>query len=166
MRARRRSISAFLPNNELVERALIELANLGVPRDLIEVVVSPVVAAREYKRRPQALGRQSFRFAGAGAVTGLLVGAALSLLLILNPGRDLSSALSLVQLLGPNFGLLFGAVVGAVIGWFAKRHPKGDALRAIERDQILVLVRERVDEEVEPLRAMFDRLGAVDLLVT
>lgn len=143
-RERRVTVSGFYDAEEKVERALLELSSIhGVPRDLMEVLVSRRAAQRFYGRRALALGPQSFRYAGAGAIIGLLFATVVSFELILFPGRDLPGVLPFVQLLGPNMGLVLGAVIGALVGLFVKKKPRGPYRRVLERDEILLVVHGR-----------------------
>ncbi len=163
-RERRVSVSGFYDTEEKVERALLELTSTyGIPRDLVEVLVSQRASQRFYGRRALALGSQSFGFAAAGAIIGLLVATALSFELILFPGRDLPGVLPFVQLLGPNIGLLLGAVVGALVGLFVKKKPRGPYRRVLERDEILLVVHGRFASEAPAVEDALHRTGAADV---
>src|SRR4029079_12016970 len=72
------AVTALFDTAAGVDAALDALYNAGMPRDLIDVVVSPEAAAHfrgGYVRGP---GRETFRFAGIGGLTGLMLGAAIS----------------------------------------------------------------------------------------
>jgi hypothetical protein len=121
---------------------------VGMPRDLIEVVVSREAAAHFPAGVARTGGRETFRFAGIGGLTGLLFGAAISLGMVAWPGLDAPGEQAIVQLLGPNFGLVTGATLGAVAGFFRHRRPNPRHARAAEAaGAIVVAVTVRSPEE-------------------
>lgn len=155
------SVSGFFDAEDKVERALLELTSThGVPRDLVEVLVSRRASRRFYGARALALGSQSFRFGAAGAIIGMLFASLLSFELVLFPGRDLPGVLPLVQLLGPNMGLVLGALAGALVGLFVKKRPRGPYRRVLERDEILVVVHGRGASEARAIEEALERTGA------
>lgn len=153
--------SAFFAEPEQVDRAVSELVDTGVPRDLIEVVVSPAANRAHFEGRAHRLGSQTMRFAGAGALIGLLVGVVLSLEIILAfPGAEPPArGLSIAQLLGPNVAMLAGLVIGAIIGALVRRPPAGPLARASERDEILVVARAQPPERVPAIVAALEQAG-------
>jgi len=142
------AVSALFTDPAAVDRALARLVALGIPRDLIEVVVSPEAAALHYEGRAQARRREAFRYAGIGGLTGLITGAIVSIIMIAWPGFQTPDALAIVQLLGPNFMTVGGAAVGGLIGLFVHRRPRRIHARALEAPvSIVVVVTTRSEEE-------------------
>ena len=93
-------------------------------------------------------GRETFRFAGIGGLTGLLLGAVISLGMVAWPGLDAPGEQAIVQLLGPNFGLVTGATLGATAGFFRHRRPDPRHARVAEAaGAIVVAVTVRSQEE-------------------
>ena len=161
-------VSAFLAKPDDVDVALERLVTAGVARDLIDVVVSATANARHYGGHARKRGSQMARYAGAGALIGLLVGVVLSLEIILvfpalePPARELS----LAQFLGPNVGMMIGAIIGGVLGALIKRPITGPLRRAGEQDGILVVVRSQPAVRDEAIRAALTEAQARDIVVT
>jgi len=64
------------------------------------------------------------------------------------PGLDAPGEQAIVQLLGPNFGLVTGAALGAALGFFRHRRPDARYARAAEAaGAIVVAVTVRSQEE-------------------
>ena len=154
-------ISAFFTEPAQVERAVADLVVSGVPRDLIDVVVSPEANRAHYGGRARRLGSQTVRFAGAGALIGLLIGVVLSLEIILVfPGAEPPAReLSVTQLLGPNVAMMIGLVLGALFGAFVRRRPGGPLARVRGRDEVLVAVRGMPVERVPDVSATLEAAG-------
>lgn len=133
-----------------IERALERLYDAGIPRDLIEVVVSRDAAQQFYGARgpgaPRAPGRETWRYAGIGGLIGFLGGVGLSLMMVAWPGLDAPGGLALVQLAGPNFGTVAGAAVGAIVGASRRQRPLPRHARAAEASQAIVLAVQARDE--------------------
>jgi len=150
-------VTALFDDPASVERVLDALYTAGTPRDLIEVVVSREAAQRHYagasrQRAPRALGRETWSYAGGGALIGFAAGVAISLIMVAWPGIEAPGGLALVQLAGPNMGAVAGAALGAVIGAFRRQHPKPRHARAAESaNAIVVAVAARSDREAELL---------------
>jgi hypothetical protein len=162
--SRRVAVSAFFEREGAVEDAILHLELCGVPRDRIEVVVSPEGARRWYGRRARAGRRQTLPGAGAGAVIGLMVGAAVGIAVVILPGRNPPSVVLLAQLLGPNAGSMLGALVGAVVGWFVPERPRPAWRRVVGRSTILVVVEGCSAEEVSRIEAGLAAAGGAELL--
>lgn len=147
------TITALFDDPAKVERALDALYTAGMPRDLIEVVVSRDAAERFYarlpeRRAPRPPGRETWRFAGIGALAGFLAGVVISLVMVAWPGIDAPGGHALVQVAGPNMGTVAGAAVGAVIGSFRRQRPKARHARAAEAAHAIVFaVATRSEEE-------------------
>ena len=75
------TVTALFDSAAGVDAALDALYTAGMPRDLIDVVVSPEAAAHFRGGFVRGPGRETFRFAGIGGLTGLLLGAATSLVM-------------------------------------------------------------------------------------
>lgn len=158
-------VTALFDNPAEVERALDALYSAGTPRDLIEVVVSREAAERYYggtkgRGTPRALGRETWRYAGAGALFGFAAGVAISLVMVAWPGIDAPGGLALVQFAGPNIGTVAGAAVGAAIGALRRQHPQPRHARAAEAaNAIVVAVAARSDREAELLGQLLGGYG-------
>lgn len=143
------AVSALFDTPERVDDALERLIRAGIPRDLIDIVVAPQAAERFYGGHARSLGRDSTRFAVAGGLIGLLVGSVVSLILIFLPGFLDKGILPIIQLIGPNFATVTGALIGGAIGLFRKRRPERRHHRALESpDAIVMVVTARTEEEL------------------
>ena len=158
-------VTALATDPAVVERMLDALYTAGVPRDLVEVVVSRDAARRYYGaarvRRP---GREAFRYAGIGGLVGFVGGVVLSLIMVAWPGIDAPGGLAIVQLAGPNFGTITGATVGAIIGWFRRQRPDARHARAAEAaNAIVVSVTARGEEELARSERLLRESGGSDV---
>jgi hypothetical protein len=133
------TVTALFDSRADVDTALDALYMVGMPRDLIEVVVSREAAAHFPAGVARRGGRETFRFAGIGGLTGLLLGAGISLGMVAWPGLDAPGEQAIVQLLGPNFGLVTGAALGAAAGFFRHRRPDPRYARAAEAAGAIVV---------------------------
>lgn len=140
------TVSALFRTLEGVEAALARLNTAGVPRDLVEVVASPEAASRFFGARKQPRQREVFRYAGIGGLTGLVVGVVISLVMVAAPGFQEEEVTAVVQLLGPNFCTVTGALLGALRGYFVTRRPRPWHARADQPDTIVVGVTAREQE--------------------
>ncbi len=161
-RSKRIAVTGLFDTAEAVQGALEELVAAGLPRDLIEVVASPEAVERFYHGRALRSARDTFRWAGVGAIVGLLVGAAVSLALVALPGFRPPGLMAWVQLVGPNLATVTGAVLGAVYGWFRRRRPSPWHARLRDGDgRILVAAFAHGEPEVEVVvRILGDAGGA------
>jgi hypothetical protein len=165
-------VTALFDSPDEVDRALDALYTAGVPRDLIEVVVSRSAAQRFYNargpgRRPaREPGRETFRFAGIGALVGFVGGLGFSLLMLMWPGLDAPGGMAPVALFGPNVGTISGAGVGALFGFLRRQRPDPRYARAAEAENAIVLaVRMRGPREAELLGGLVAAQGGRDLRV-
>lgn len=157
-------ISALYATREAVEAAMRRLYDAGVPRDLIDVVVSREAAERFYPGRTRGPGREVFQYAGIGGLAGLIAAVALSLAIVAWPGMQPPGTTAIVQLLGPNIGAVGGAMVGAIYGFFRRRRPNRRYARTAEAaSAILLLVRTRGAAEVPALRDILAASGGRDV---
>lgn len=161
-------VSALFEHRALVDRALPRLTGAGVPRDLIEVVVSPEAARRHYAGVRAEGTRETARFAGIGGLVGLLIGIAVSLVFVSLPEFVGPGAEAVVQLIGPNFATITGAVLGALVGAFRHRPPRTRHARAAESpDAVVVVVRARGEAQVATvLRLLADAGGRAPRIET
>lgn len=154
------SASAVFHQTADVKTALEHLVRAGVPRDLIDVVVTPEAADQFYPGGARAPGNEALRFAGAGALLGLVAGAIVSLILIFIPGFMDSGILPIIQLIGPNFATVAGALIGGVIGLFTPRKPNPRHARAAEvPNAVVVVVTLRSREEAEHIAQILSASG-------
>jgi hypothetical protein len=145
------TLTALFDAPEAVDRALDALYAAGTPRDLVEVVVSRDAAARFYgdgpgvgaggrrARRPRPPGRETFRYAGIGALVGFVTGVLVSLVLVAWPGIEAPGGLAAVALFGPNETTIGGAALGALVGAFRRQRPDPRFARAAEASGAIVL---------------------------
>jgi hypothetical protein len=159
-------VTALYHAPDLVDRALDALHLAGVPRDLMEVVVSRAAAQQFYGargagvRRPRAPGRETFRYAGIGALAGFIGGVLFSLLMLVWPGIEAPGAMAPVALFGPNVGTTAGAAIGALLGVARRQRPDPRFARAAEaRDAILLAVHARDQREAELLARLLEAQG-------
>jgi hypothetical protein len=144
-----------------VNAALPSFAHLGVPRDLIDVVVTEPAADRMYAGKRRAM-RPLWRFASIGGILGLGFGAFVAFVLIAWPGFAPAGPFAYALLFTPMITITLGAAVGAITSFFIKRKPSDWRLRIPPPDstEILVVARARGDEQIGlVLRAMQDRGG-------
>lgn len=154
------TVTALFDSRADVEKALDALYTVGMPRDLVEVVVSREAATLFPAGAARRGGRETFRFAGIGGLAGLLVGAAISLGMVAWPGLDAPGQQAIVQLLGPNFGLVTGAALGATIGFFRHGRPDPRHARAAEAaGAIVVAITVRSAEEVAVITQLLVQCG-------
>lgn len=157
------TVTALFDSTAGVDGALDALYNAGMPRDLIDVVVSPEAAVHFQGGFVRGPGRETFRFAGIGGLTGLLVGAAISLTMVAWPGLDAPGGQAIAQLLGPNVGLVAGAALGASAGFFLHRAPdKRHARAADAAGAIVVVVATRSQAEGTLIARLLTECGGRD----
>lgn len=154
------TVTALLPDRAAAESVVAALLRTGLPRDRVEVAVTPAVASREFGDvRPRARHR-SLVSAAVGGFIGLLLGSLAALVIVWLPGFHDAGVLAFAQLLGPNLTTLTGAVVGAGFGYFRRREPPPAHARLEEApDRILVTVSARSREEAERLAGLLERAG-------
>jgi hypothetical protein len=159
-------VSGLFDDRASVERALLRLTGAGVPRDLIEVVVSPEAARRFYAGVRAADVRETVRYAGIGGLAGLIVSTLVSLALISLPEFVAPGATAMVQLLGPNMGAVGGAALGALLGYFRHRPGRRRHARAAESPEtVVVVVRARDAGQADAVRGLLAGAGGRNLRV-
>lgn len=153
-------VTAVFPDRGATESAVSAALRAGLPRDRVEVVVTPAVAGREFgdvRPRPR---HRAVVSAAVGGLIGLVLGILVGLVLVLLPGYHDPGGLAFAQLLGPNLTTLGGALVGAVIGFFRRGPPPPHHDRVDEApDGVLVSVSARSEEEVELLARLLGEAG-------
>ena len=153
-------VSAFFSSTEAVDNAVRQITEAGLPRDLVEVVVAEPAAARFYPGSSRPPGHETVRYAGAGALVGLVLGVIGSLILVSLPTFFGPGPAALVQLLGPNVATVMGALVGALIGRFVPRANADSHSRAGERpDEILVVARPPDARQVKQVSELLSMAG-------
>ncbi|MEZ4425326.1 MAG: hypothetical protein R3E98_18145 [Gemmatimonadota bacterium] len=158
-------VTAIFESAESVEHAVRRLVTAGLPRDLVEVAVSPAGAERFYAGAGRTHPRDAFRGAAAGGLVGLVVGAALAVVLIAWPGFQEPGLIAWLQLLGPNVTTVGGALVGGGVGWLTRRRPPAwHARLEAAGDRIIVAVRVRGDRERSATRHILEEAGGVEVV--
>ncbi len=163
------TVTALFDDPVKVEQALDALYEAGTPRDLIEVVVSREAAERFYaklpgRQAPRSPPRETWRFAGIGALGGFVGGVVISLVMVAWPGIDAPGGLSLVQVAGPNIGTMAGAAVGATVGAFRRQRPQARHARTAEAaDAIVFAVATRTEREAELIGQLLESQGGRDV---
>jgi hypothetical protein len=163
------TLTALFDGREAVDRAVDALYAAGIPRDLVEVVVSREAAARFYAdapRAPRRPGRETFRYAGIGGLIGFVTGVAIGLITVALPGVEAPGGMAPVQVFGPNMATVTGAAVGALIGYFRRQRPNPRHARAAEQTGAIVLaVAARSTEEARLLGEIVTTQGGRDVRV-
>lgn len=155
------TVTALLADRAATESAVAELLRAGIPRDQVDVVVTPALASREFRDVRSRPRNRALVSAAIGGFVGLLLGSLLGLVLVWLPGVHDAGVLVFAQLLGPNVATLTGAVIGAVIGAFRRPEPSPRHAR-LEEDpgRILVTVTARSREEAALLAELLEQAGA------
>lgn len=156
------TVSGFFTEESAVHDSMWDCLRRGVPRDLMDVAVSGSSTRRYFGGRYRNLQRDSwFSWAGRGALAGLLLSAAVTLVIVMLPGFNASTSMAFVQLLGPDIGVILGGALGALYGWFKPSDIRPQFRRVLERpDAALMLVHLQPKQEAEAIREIFARRGA------
>lgn len=149
-----------------VDALLPELSRLGVPRDLIDVVVTPRGAQSQYGGRALA-PRPVWRFVSLGGLLGLLAGAFGGLFLIARPGFDDAANLAYALLFTPMITTTAGALIGFVAAFIAPPKPSAWRNRIVppNDEELLVVVRARGDDQVTLVLDALRAAGGRDVQV-
>lgn len=134
------TISAFFSDVHAIDQAITACLHRGVPRDLIDVAVSPQAAARFYGGVAGPNRDSWFSWAGRGALIGLLLSSALALVILIFSGYQASKPMAIVQLLGPDLGVIIGAAIGAFYGWIKPGDIRPQMQRALQREDAALLL--------------------------
>lgn len=160
------TVSGFFHDEHKVNEAVWECLRLGVPRDLIDVAVSQGAAQRFFGGSARTYRDGWFSWTGRGALTGLLLSAALTLGIVLFSGANTSGAVAIIQFLGPDIGVILGGALGALYGWLRTTDVKPQLRRALERaDAMLMLVHLQPQAEVDNIERIFNLHGAESVQV-
>lgn len=160
------TVSGFFKSESAVNAVMHGCLHRGVPRDLIDVAVSQAAAPHFYSGRARANRDAWFSWTGRGALIGLLLSAILTLVIVMLPGFDTSFNMAIVQLLGPDIGVIAGAFLGAMYGWLKSGDVRPQFKRATLRsDAVLMLVHLQPEDEANELKEIFMAQGAEDILV-
>ena len=146
-RQERLVVTALFDTADAVDAAVRGLQVAGVPRDTVEVIVSRAASDRFYAGRARPPGHEMFRWAGIGGITGLLVGAAISFIILALPEDVGPGPAAIAQLVGPNLSTVLGAVLGGLFGRMRRRRPNPWYARAAESPESIVLAVRAGDEE-------------------
>lgn len=159
-------VYAFYPTPADVRNVLPNLAHLGVPRDLIDVVVTESAAERMYSGKKRAM-RPLWRFASLGGVLGLGGGALVAFVLIAWPGFAAAGPFAYALLFTPMITTFVGALIGVIVSFLTKRKPSDWRLRIPPPDnnEILVVVRARGEEQVSLVLQVLRSQGGTDAQV-
>lgn len=132
-----------------VQTVLPPLARLGVPRDLIDVIVTERAAQSMYAGKRRAM-RPLWRFASVGGLLGLVGGALVAVVLIAWPGFAPAGPFAYALLFAPMITVTLGATIGALVSFLVKRKPSDWRLRIPPpaNDEILVVARARGEEQI------------------
>jgi hypothetical protein len=159
-RAEPAAVTALFDSADAVDTVLARLQNAGVPRDLIEVVVGRSAAERFYRGLAHLPDREVVHYAGIGGLVGLVLGATISLIMLALSGEVPRESVAIIQLLGPNFMTVAGALLGGGYGFFRRRRPRPYYARLAEaRSAILVAVAARTAAQVEALKQILVDAG-------
>jgi hypothetical protein len=160
------TISGFFRSEQTVNEIMHECVHRGVPRDLIDVAVSAAAAPHFFGGRARASRDSWFSWTGRGALAGLIISAVLTLIIVLLPGWDTSRPMAIVQLMGPDIGVITGAFLGALYGWLKPGDIKQQLRRAATRsDAVLMLVHLQPEDEADVIHQIFAARGGEDILV-
>jgi hypothetical protein len=142
-------VYAYFATPAAINDALPHIARLGVPRDLIDVVVTENAAERMYAGKRRAM-RPLWKFASIGGILGLAGGAAVAVILIAWPGFAPAGPFAYALLFTPMITVVSGAAIGVIMSFLAKRKPSDWRLRIPPPDnsEILMVVRARGDEQI------------------
>lgn len=154
-------VFGYFPTPDAVKLVLPPLARLGVPRDLIDVVVTQKAADQMYSGKRRSM-RPLWKFASLGGVFGLAGGALVAFVLIAWPGFAAAGPFAYALLFTPMITVLVGSLIGVVLSFLTKRRPSDWRLRIPPpaNDEILVVVRARGEEQVTlALQALMDMGG-------
>lgn len=158
------TVSGFFKQQGQVDSVLTECLRLGIPRDLIDVALSEEAAARFPSLRAKKNTDSWFAWTGRGALAGLLISSALTLAIILLAGYEVTEKMALVQLLGPDIGIIVGAALGALYGWLRDSDTNVVMQRALQRnDAMLLLVYLQPPEEAARIEQIFSRHGGEEV---
>lgn len=123
-----------------------------LPRDLVKAIVSREASERFSHGFAHPPRREVLRDAALGGLLGFILSGLVALALVVIPGHELPRATGVIQLLGPEVGVVIGAALGAVFGRFKRRRLPGRHARAAAKPSaILLAVRPQSNDEAPTL---------------
>lgn len=160
------TVSGFFRDENAIKNVMTECLHRGVPRDLLDVAVSPGASKYFFGGRARASKDLWFKWMGLGAFIGLLLSSLLTLGIVMLPGFDHSALLAFVQLMGPDIGVIIGAALGGIYGLLKPGRVKLEMQRAARRpDAALLLIHLQPREEAEVLGEILRDYGGEDIEV-
>jgi hypothetical protein len=160
------TVSGFFRDENTIKSVMTECMHRGVPRDLLDVAVSPAASRHFFGGRASVAKDVWFKWMGLGAFTGLLLSSALTLGIIMIPGFNHSDLLAFVQLMGPDIGVILGAALGGLYGYIKPGRVKMEMRRASQRsDAALLLIHLQPHDEAEILSEILRSYGAEDIVM-
>lgn len=151
---------------QAIHHAITACLHRGIPRDLIDVAVSGQASSKFYGGAAGPNRDGWFSWAGRGALTGLLVSSAVALVILLFAGYEASKPMAIIQLLGPDLGILIGAALGALYGWLKPGDIRPQMQRALNRDDAaLMLVHLQPATEADEIKRVMEQHGGEQVLV-
>lgn len=160
------TVSAFFNQESAINNAITHCLNRGIPRDLIDVALSPNAAEKFYAGQAGPNRDSWFSWAGRGALAGLLLSSALSLGILLVAGYQASRPMAIIQLLGPDLGVIIGAALGALFGAMKPGDSNAQLQRALKRqDAALLLVHLQPASEAEEVKRILAEQGGETVIV-
>ncbi len=160
------TVSAFFMSEQAIHHAMTACLHRGIPRDLIDVAVSSKAALKFYGGAAGPNRDGWFSWAGRGALAGLLLSSAVALVILLFAGYEASKPMAIIQLLGPDLGILIGAAFGALYGWLKPGDARPQMQRALSReDAALVLVHLQPAAEADEIGKLLQQHGGEHVLV-
>lgn len=153
-------VSGFFRQEEPVRKTLMDLLSIGVPRDLIEVVIEESDVQKYFKGGRVRKLKQTSAVASKGALIGLILFSLVSAGLIVTASATNSDALTWIMLLGPNVGVMLGGLLGLVWGSISSPKMPERHSRLGEGEGILVIARSRSRTEAEQIKERIEQRGA------
>lgn len=159
------AVSGFFGDAGAAREALMNLLSLGVPRDLIEVVVDKRDAAKLFGKGPRRAFDSTTSAAGKGALSGLILSTFASAAMIAFSNIRDDERLTWIMLLGPNLGVMLGGFAGL---WWGALKPKPMPVRYArvrEREGILMIARSRTEEDARMIMERMRAQGAREIRI-
>lgn len=160
------TVSGFFHQQQQAEAVLAACLQRGIPRDFVDLALSEQAASRFTALKPGKNTDNWFAWTGKGALAGLLISALFTLGIIMVKGYEISNQMAMVQLLGPDIGIMVGAILGALYGWLHESDTNRLMQRAVGRDDaMLLLVYMQPPEEASQLQKIFSQHGGLDIRI-
>jgi len=153
-------VSGFFQSESHAAGALTRLLEIGIPRDLIDVLIEKQDETLFFNSGRTRRPSNSASNAGRGALFGLILFSLVSATLIVTSGAREVWKLTWIMLLGPNVGVLLGGLVGLLIGLIKKRPLPAKFERLRERKGILMIVSTKSEAESKIIEDKMREIGA------